>query len=184
MENTLLKFIDGKGMFVTTIKLSENIDYEKDTGYLYCSKVVFGNVGVQLYRDTELNLGSNGKKINVRREAQDIFDTDSLKTLIGKPITIDHPDEFVNSKNAKNLVKGTVLSVWQDSDNMVGDIVIYDEYLIDLVAPEDENGVRHLSKDFRDLSLGYNARLVPIVHGQEYKQEEHCLQPLGSCWKR
>lgn len=171
MNDTLLKFVDGKGTFVATIKLSDNIDFEPKTGYLYCKNAVFGNVGIQDYMDYELNLGTQRSVVKVHRMANDIFDTDSLNTLKGKPVTLEHPDEFVNSNNAKYLVKGSVLTVWQEDENMVGDIVIYDKELIDLVAPEDENGNRSINPEFRDLSLGYNAELVPIVHGKEYKQE-------------
>jgi hypothetical protein len=50
----------------------------------------------------------------------------------------------------------------RDGDNIITNMVIYDRELIDLVAPEDENGERKLSQEFRDLSLGYRAKLIPI----------------------
>ena len=80
---------------------------------------------------------------------------------------------MVDSKNARQLAKGAILDVGRVEDkNIICDIVIYDHDLIELVAPEGDDGVRRLSDSFRDLSLGYSAKLVPIDDTNEYKQSD------------
>jgi hypothetical protein len=85
---------------------------------------------------------------------------DSLK---GIPVTLRHPKKLLNSDTTSDHIKGAVYGEpKRDGDNIITNMVIYDRELIDLVAPEDENGERKLSQEFRDLSLGYRAKLIPI----------------------
>jgi hypothetical protein len=172
-ELTKFNLNDSVGEFTYKVRLSNHIDYEPSTGFLYCKDAVLGNVGVQIYKGYELGFADKNAIVKVHRKAEDIFDSKSLESLRGKPITLDHPQGLVDSKNARTLAKGAILDVGRVEDkNIVCDIVIYDHDLIDLVAPEGDDGVRRLSDSFRDLSLGYSAKLVPIDDTNEYKQED------------
>ena len=154
---------DSVGDFTYKVRLSNHIDYEPETGFLYCKDAILGNVGVQIYKGHELGFANRNEIVKVHRKAEDIFDQKSLESLRGKPITLEHPSVLVDSNNVKQYAKGTILDIGRpEGDNIVCDLVIHDKELIDLVAPVNENGEREISDEFRDLSLGYKAKLVPL----------------------
>ena len=167
MDELLKVFIDGKGTFYQRVKLSDNIEKEPDTGYLYCKNAILGHVGEQAYNGWEVGI-TDQKVVYVKREPQDVFDEASLNSIKGKPVTLNHPDELVNSKNFKDYVVGFIDEVWQDGDNIVGVIVIQDEQAIKAV----ETG------ELKDLSLGYTARLVKDEDGK-LKQTEIVINHLA-----
>lgn len=167
MDELLKVFIDGKGTFYQRVKLSDNIEKEPDTGYLYCKNAILGHVGEQAYNGWEVGI-TDQKVVYVKREPQDVFDEASLNSIKGKPVTLNHPDELVNSKNFKDYVVGFIDEVWQDGDNIVGVIVIQDEKAIKAV----ETG------ELKDLSLGYTARLVKDEDGK-LKQTEIVINHLA-----
>jgi len=169
-EKTLI-FTDGKGNFGCKVQLSERIWFDEKDGFLYCNDVVLGNIGVQYYKGYELGFKDANADIEVHREAEDVFDEVSLDSLKGKPVTLRHPNKMLNSDTATDHIRGTIYGEpRRDGDNIVCNLVIYDRELIDLVAPEDENGERKLSTEFRDLSLGYRAKLVKLDKPNTYKQ--------------
>ena len=162
---------DSVGQFTYKVKLSDHIDYDPETGYLYCLDAIVGNVGVQIYKGRELGFADGNRIVKVHRKEEYIFAKDSLESLRGKPITLEHPSEMVNSENIKKYGMGTILDVGKkEGQNIICDLVIHDKALIDKVAPEDEDGVRHISNEFRDLSLGYSAKLLPFKDTDEYVQ--------------
>lgn len=160
-------FVDGKGEFYQRIKISDNIEKEEDTGFLYCKGAILGHVGTQLYSGVEVGITTK-KVVEVKREAQDVFDEASLASFTGKPITLYHPDVTVNSKNIKDYAVGYIIKVWHDEVNIYGDLVIQTEDAVSKV----------LSGELRDLSLGYNAKLVPTQDGA-LKQEEIVINHLA-----
>lgn len=160
------QFIDGRGVFYQRVKISDNIEVEEDTGFLYCKNAILGHIGTQVYSGVEI--GELDKKVvNVVREPQDVFAEDSIASFVGKPITLYHPDETVTSKNIKDYAVGQIINVWHDSENIYGDLVIQTEEAVDKV----------LKGELKDLSLGYNAKLVPTKDG--YKQEEIVINHLA-----
>lgn len=162
---------DSVGQFTYKVKLSDHIDYDPETGYLYCLDAIVGNVGVQIYKGHELGFADGNRIVKVHRKEEYIFARDSLESLRGKPITLEHPSEMVNSGNIKKYGMGTILDVGKKEGlNIICDLVIQDKALIDKVAPEDDDGVRHISNEFRDLSLGYSAKLLPYKDTDEYVQ--------------
>lgn len=165
---------DSIGEFLYRVKLSDRIEYDTDTGYLHCKEAVVGNVGVQIYKGYELGFADGNSIVKVHRKEEYIFAEDSLKTLEDKPITLEHPDEMVNSENVRRHIRGHVRSgsVRRDGDNMICDLVIQDKELIDKIAPESSDGNRKISNEFRDLSLGYNAKLEPYEDTNEYIQKD------------
>lgn len=167
-----VNFKDGSGEFIYTVKLTDRIKYEPDTGYLYCYDAVAGNVGVQIYKGYELGFSDGNSIVKVHRVKEHIFAEDSLVTLNGKPITITHPKEMVDSENFREYGMGTVLKVNHNDEDILVDLVIHDKQLVDKIAPEDEDGERHISDEFRDLSLGYTARLLPYKDTADYVQTE------------
>lgn len=168
-----LSFNDAVNSFEYKINLSPNIELHKD-GYVIARNAVVGNTGPLKYSERELGWSNSNKPITVLREDADVFDERSLASLEGAPITIKHPKGNVSSKTFKDIVHGTVLGKpIREGKNMVVDLIFQSEEIVDLLAPEvqDENGklVRKLNESFRDLSLGYTAKLVKVAQDL-YKQ--------------
>lgn len=146
---------DANGMFYQRVKISDNIETEKETGFLYCKNSVLGHVGVQQYNAAEVGLDGNDV-IDVVREAFDVFDEDSLASMDGKPITLYHPEEMVTSENFKKYAVGFIKNVHRKGDLIIGDLVINDMEAIEKI----------IDGDIKDLSLGYQAKLVPTGDGR------------------
>jgi hypothetical protein len=149
------KFNDANGMFYQRVKISDNIETEKETGFLYCRNSILGHVGVQQYNGNEIGL-DDADVVDVVREANDVFDEDSLASMDGKPITLYHPDEMVTSENFKKYAVGFIKNVHRSGDLIVGDLVINDMEAIEKV----------MDGEIKDLSLGYQAKLVPTGDGR------------------
>lgn len=167
-----LIFTDGNGNYGYKVRLSDRIWFNEKDGYLYCNDVVVGNVGIQYYKGYELGFADKNALVEVHREEADVFDEVSMDSLKGIPVTLRHPKKLLNSFTTSEHIRGALYGEpKRDDKNIVTNLVIYDQELIDLVAPEDENGERKLSEEFRDLSLGYRAKLVPIPNKKNaYKQ--------------
>ena len=166
-NEVIKQFLDGKGLFYSRVKISDNIEMEEGTGYLFCKNSILGHVGVQKYKGTEVGL-EDENIVDVVREAIDVFDEDSLASFDGKPITLYHPEEKVTSKNFQKYAVGHVKNVHRDGDNIVGDLVIQDADAIELVV----------DGKLKDLSLGYQADLVPTADGR-LKQEKIIINHLA-----
>lgn len=149
------KFNDANGMFYQRVKISDNMETEKETGFLYCKNSILGHVGVQQYNGNEVGL-DDSDVVDVVREPNDVFDEDSLASMDGKPITLYHPDEMVTSENFKKYAVGFIKNVHRSGDFIVGDLVINDMDAIEKV----------LGGEIKDLSLGYQAKLVPTGDGR------------------
>lgn len=123
--------------------------------------------GVQEYKASELGLsGDPNRIVRVYRPEDAVFDEKSLKKYLGLDITIEHPDNFVNSDNFKTLNCGTVLSEGiRDGDHVKCDLIIKDKDAIDKVL----NG-----KD--ELSVGYEAVYLPDPTG-EYDFIQREIEP-------
>lgn len=122
-----------------------------DEGFLVDSPIV-ARIGIQEYRRAD---GTVQRELRLPEE---VFHPDSLASMRGKPITVDHPKTGkVTSKDAHRVTVGTILAEGkQDGDNVRTDITIHSPDAIG---------------DRRELSLGYTAILdeTPGVwNGQEY----------------
>ena len=150
-------FTDGQfHNFYFTTEISDNIE-ELENGYLKCHNVIMGRTGPQMYGDQAIN-----------RHEEDVFHPDTLKSMEGKSVTLEHPKDFVTIDNVKELEKGYILKVWRDGDNIVGDIIITDK----------ETKKKILDKEMRELSLGYQSRVIEDSDGG-WKQTEIVVNHLA-----
>lgn len=122
-----------------------------DEGFLVDSPIV-ARVGIQEYRNDD---GSMRRELRLPEE---VFHPDSLASMRGKVISIDHPKSGrIDSKNAHRVNVGTVLAIGrQEGDHVRTDITIHNP---------DAMG------DRRELSLGYTATLEEVPgewQGQKY----------------
>ena len=139
-------------------QISENL-HKTPEGYLLAIGVPIGRVGEMEYGpgETPLEVGPDGI-VRVSRDEQELFKPETIASFEGKPVTIRHPEAFVDPKNWKELAKGIIQNVRrgkgeQDQD-LLSDILITDSIAISLV----ENGMRQLS-------CGYEAEYLQTGDG-------------------
>lgn len=139
-------------------RISENL-HKTPEGYLLAIGVPIGRVGEMEYGrgETPLEVGEDGI-VYISRSAEELFKPETIASFEGKPLTIRHPEAFVDPKNWKELAKGIIQNVRQgkgDLDqDLLADILITDSIAISLV----ENGMRQLS-------CGYEAEYLQTGDG-------------------
>lgn len=160
LEHKMLAFKDGYGDFTFKVKLTDNLEYRKKEGYLICRNVIMGRTGYYKYHlsDIQSTTGFGGNNIvYIKRKPEEVFHPDSLASIEGIPVTFQHPEVGVTSKNFRETAVGYVLGKpRRDGNNIVGDILLFDEYVIDKV----------LSKEMRELSLGYDGDVEKDENGE------------------
>jgi hypothetical protein len=105
----------------------------------------FTRTGVFAYKD---------KDGNIRRELRhpdDVFNEDSVKTLRHAPLTLKHPEQFVDVDNVK-----------EHSTGHLGDTLTYEDgrHLRGMVLITDKNAIAEAQKGTVELSCGYTADLI------------------------
>lgn len=125
-----------------TIKIDANTDNFERTpeGFIRIPARVTRS-GIFLYRK------SDGSVVRELRPKEEVFNEDSLKSILGKPITNDHPTVgSVNSQNAKLLSVG-----------FTGDSVEEDEgtYVRVPLTITDEETIQEIINGKRQISCGY-----------------------------
>lgn len=92
--------------------------------------------GIQQYLAAELGLTDRppGQIVNVYRPPEEVFKPDSLASYDNKDVTIDHPDDLVDSGTFKEVTAGHAISAGrQDGDFVVVDLLIKDQAAIDAI---------------------------------------------------
>lgn len=145
--------------YFVTSRLSENISKTPE-GFLLCLGVPIARTGEQVYGEgeTPLEVGDDGTVV-ITRDESEVFRKETLASFEGKPITITHPEEFVDPENWSVLAKGVMQNVrrgdGKDSQSVLADILITDSMAIELV----ESGLR-------EVSCGYEAEYVQTEKGR------------------
>lgn len=136
--------------------------YETPEGFLICESVPIARIGTQEYADIELpdiEPGTDGI-IVVERDPEVVFSPDTFASLIGKPVTIGHPEGEVNPDNWSILAKGSTHNPRRgegdQSDLLIADLMITDKFAINEVR---NNGLR-------GISVGYDANYEQIAPGR------------------
>lgn len=137
-------------------QLSPNIFLTKEN-YLLCENAIVARLGVQEYTPQEIgiNAGPDGKVYLIRNK-DEVFKETSLASFAGKPITVGHPREMINSSNWSLYAKGTIQSAYQDGSLVRATFLITDA---ETVRKVQEQGLRKLS-------CGYYSMLEPVGEGQ------------------
>lgn len=88
----------------------------------------------------------------------ELFNTDSMKTLIGKPVAMTpHPKGGkVTAKNFRALAVGTVIDAFRRGDDLVARSLVQDESAIKLILND---------KSLRGASAGYQCDSKPKIAG-------------------
>lgn len=145
-------------------RLSENISTTPE-GFLLCTGVPVARIGELTYAEGEL-LDMEGNEviqakdglIRVTRKSEDLFDPIAIASFEGKPITINHPSDFVSPENWKEVSVGHMQNVrpgsGSDADKLMADLLVVDADAISLVMA-----------GLREVSLGYDAEYQEIEPG-------------------
>ncbi len=121
-------------------------------GYLVGDAKVSRGGNVQHYYGYELGLTGEdaNKPFGVYRDPDAVFDSNSMLSLAGRPITRNHPLGGVRADNWKDLSRGQVASVIRRDG----------EFVVAPVAIMDATAVKEVMGGARSLSAGYTATIV------------------------
>ena len=133
-------------------------------GFLICHDVPIARTGTQIYLADEVPIEAGaGGQVQVHRRENEVFRPETLASFEGKPVTIDHPDDWVTPENWKALAVGVVQNVRRgeglDQDLLIADLLITDAEAIELVR-----------KGLRQVSCGYDADYVQETPGNGYQR--------------
>ncbi|KVE37647.1 DUF2213 domain-containing protein [Burkholderia sp. BDU5] len=140
-------------------------------GFLLCEEVPIARVGSQDYAYFELpELEAKDGVIVAERTADVLFSPETLASFEGKPITIDHPPDFVTPANYMSVARGTVRNVRRgegaQSELMLADLLITDAEAIRRVQSDGPDALDQVSNgydaDYEQIAPG-RARQVVIV---------------------
>jgi hypothetical protein len=152
-------------------------------GYLLCQDVPVARTGEMTYAPGEVPIepGPDGL-IHITRDAAEVFHPNTIASCEGKSVTINHPAEFVNPSNVKELEAGSMMNVRQgtgvDADLILADLLIKRQDGIDAVL---KDGVEQVS-------LGYDADYQQVSPGRGVQRgilvNHVALVPRGRCGPR
>lgn len=121
-------------------------------GFLVGDAKVSRAGNVQKYYGHEIGLtGDEAHRVfGVYRDPDVVFHEDSMRSLAGRPVTRNHPDESVTADNWAQLAKG-----------QVGGVIRRDgEHVVAPMAIMDATAVREVQSGARSLSAGYTVEIV------------------------
>lgn len=145
-----MKITRDRNAFYLTGKIGEKRSTTPE-GFLVCHDVPIARTGTQLYTSDEVPIdpGPDGL-VRVERLDVEVFRPETISSFEGKPVTVNHPDEFVNPENWKSLTVGFVQNVRR------GEGIFNDLLLADLVIT-DADGIEYVNRELPEVSCGYEA---------------------------
>lgn len=145
--------------FFIASQLSERIA-ETPEGYLLCEAVPIARTGELAYAPAETPIPAGEGQTIITRGAADLFAAETLASFEGKPVTLEHPPDFVAPDTWKLYAVGIVQNVRQgegaDSDKLLADLLLTDARAIDAVR----------THKLRELSCGYDAEYFADAPGK------------------
>ncbi|PIK75269.1 DUF2213 domain-containing protein [Pseudomonas sp. 382] len=135
-------------------------------GFLLCEAVPIARIGTLLYDESELVNedgplieGGSGGLVTIERNADEVFRPETIASFEGKPVTLAHPEDFVNPSNWRELSMGITQNV-RRGDGVENDLMLADLLITDARAIEDvRNGLRQVS-------CGYDAEYEQLAVGR------------------
>lgn len=131
-----------------------------DEGFMHVPAKV-ARTGIQEYLASELGLpGDPNRIVKVMRPEDSVFDDSYLQSFDGTDVTLDHPPEFVSSKNYQQYSRGTVKGVGRrDGDWVECNLVI-----------KDDAAIRAIKDGKAEVSVGYSSMYDDNVpEGADYE---------------
>lgn len=145
--------------YYTTERLGKTREVTPE-GFLLCKDVAIARTGDQTYLDSEIPLEASADgKIVIERPPEEVFRAETIASFEGKPVTVEHPDEFVSPENWQKLSVGVVQNV-RRGDGAETDLLIADL----LITASD--AIEYANKELPELSAGYEADYEQTVPGR------------------
>lgn len=126
--------------------------YLTPEGYLYCEGARVARTGPMLYRQDEVpDIEPSGPgMITITRDADVLFSDETIASFVGKPVTNNHPPDFVKPETFRTYCVGITLNPRR------GEGIEADYLLADLLIT-DEDAISEVLASKRELSPGYSA---------------------------
>ncbi|OTG82360.1 DUF2213 domain-containing protein [Acinetobacter sp. ANC 4648] len=144
--------------FYTVGKLGKTREVTPE-GYLLCRDVAIACTGSLLYGEGEVPVTADAGLIVITRGDDDLFRPETIASFEGKPITDDHPDDWVTPDNWKELSKGTAQNVRRGEG-------IEDHLLIADLLVQDKDAIEAVQGGKVQISLGYDADYTEVSKGK------------------
>ncbi len=144
--------------FYTVGKLGKTREVTPE-GYLLCRDVPLACTGSLLYGEGEVPVTADAGLIVITRDDDDLFSPQTIASFEGKPITNDHPDDWVTPDNWKDLSKGTAQNIRRGEG-------IEDHLLIADLLVQDKDAIEAIQGGKVEISLGYDADYTEISKGK------------------
>jgi hypothetical protein len=129
-------------------------------GYVV-GRAKIARAGVQAYGGASVGRGDL-EIVRIYRPEEEVFADAAMASLAHRPITLDHPDDFVSARNWKDLAVGnTGGRVVRDGDFVALDLALMDQAAIEAV----QSGKRQLSVGY-SCTLDFTAGTTPA--GEAY----------------
>lgn len=129
-------------------------------GFLFCEGVRIARTGSMLYRADEVpDIEPSGAgMVTIQRSPEVLFDPNAIASFNGKPVTNDHPPQFVEPDTWRQYSIGTVL------DPRRGEGVEADYLIADLLIT-DRQGIDDVLAGKLEVSCGYDAPREQVKPG-------------------
>jgi uncharacterized protein len=128
-------------------------------GFMVCEGVAIARTGEQRYHKSELPLDPDtAGEITVNRPPEEVFSANTIASFEGKPVTVEHPNEFVTPGSWKTHAVGTVQNVRQGKG-------IEDDMLIADLLITDGEAIAYVNRKRPELSCGYDAEYEQTMLG-------------------
>ena len=128
--------------------LSEDITKVKD-GYLICKDAIMLKLTNSFVNSNEISFTSDFTDYDKTLIKQQIFSEATIKSFENKPVTLEHPEDYVNVYNYNIYSVGFVRDVYIKQDDnekvIIGTLIITDKRVVDLI----------LSKKPLEISCGF-----------------------------
>lgn len=129
-------------------------------GYLLCRDVRLARTGILIYGDGEVPVKpDNTGLIQIYRGEDVLFSPTTISSGEGKPVTNDHPDDWVSPENWKIFSGGSGHNIHrgegEDAEYLMGDLLVMDKEAIDAVMAGKV-----------EISLGYDAEYTEVSPGK------------------
>jgi uncharacterized protein len=139
-----------RAAFYTTEKLGDRRELTPE-GFLLCKGVAIARTGQQLYSSQEIPIEDSGNgEVRIQRAPEEVFREQTIASFEGKPVTVEHPDEFVTPANWNRLAVGVVQNV-RRGDGVADDLLVADLLITSADA------IEYVNRDLPELSAGYEA---------------------------
>lgn len=152
-------------------------------GFLLCEDVPVARTGEMLYAAGEVPIeaGPDGL-IRISRTPEEVFRDETLASCAGKPVTLDHPDDFVTPTTFSQLGKGVMLNI-RRGEGLENDLI-----LADLLITAQDAIAAVQDEEIEEVSLGYEADYEQVSPGRGVQRNivvNHvAIVPRGRCGPR